>query len=254
MKRLFSSTVVLFLWVGLAFGGGRSPISMTEMPSGDVHGVNKQAAKEKVARMLGSDSFLESTPVIVRYEDRAALGAQAGGTGWLIRGMLQLQSREPISINSIVDGTTGRLVVAFNDSTGNWPAPSSEEYDLPGMLKQAGWVMNPEIPDTMQSTIVQVLESATQENGADPTDAGQVVVRPRRVSPRFPAKMVDGKLVPVEHTRVAWIVQVCGRQFQESRPRSPEGTASSASEFYFTERFFQLKDGSLSFASGFYMP
>jgi len=93
----------------------------------------------------------------------------------------------------------------------------------------------------VKSSVVDVLEAVCESMGVDPRETGQVVLRPRIVANKYPARLVEGKLVPERKPAVVWIVQVLGKFI----PDSPN---------YWTGILMLVDDATREIYRGTYMP
>lgn len=204
---------------------------------------------QKCMTLVGVDSYDTSSAKLVKYADAAPFGASAAGTGWLVLAEIELSdvggtARRPINV--LIDEPTGRVIAAYTDVHDGWVSSVLPSRDIEDIVDENGWDMGAEIPDDMQSSAIDAVREALRLEGFDPTNVGQVIARPRWITPRFPARLVDGVLEPIRSTQKVWVVQVCGTKTREVWTR--EG------EQYYSGKVVQLIDGSLEFAWAFYVP
>ena len=249
MLLALESTLCL---VADVFAGDHTPIRVAEVsaPLGDT-AINVAAAVASATTLMGSKTFTVSSTLPVRYQDSAPFGPDSAGTAWLVVGQFDFSGAktERIPVNLLIDSMTGRLVAAYTDSTGAWPpvtAPGAE-VTAAERCKMAGWKLAHEIPDTLHSTVPDVMSAVIRHDGVDPGNAGQMFLRPRWNTPRLPARTEGDKLVPLRGKEKVWIVQVFG--VSDSVPAPPPGV-----DWRTTERLIEVMDGSLKRMSAVHVP
>jgi hypothetical protein len=186
-----------------------------------------------------------AAPQRVKYEDQLSFGLAKRGAGWLLRYVVSIphdSARADIALNVIVDGTTGDFVAAYTDPNQTWFHGMMDSQDTEEVARMDGWVMGATAPDSMQSTAAEAILAAWEQFSIDPSCAGQVVLRPRWISARFPAREVDGKLVPIRPTEKVWLVQVCGTKLH------PQWSGDVL--VYDSGEIMQFRDGTLEYVRG----
>lgn len=226
-----------------------SPISIVEIESGTKSRLGTATVVARAVGIIGVSTIDVTTAKLVQYEDRASFGPFSSGTGWLLRADVRLSNEVDVvqlDLNVIIDDQTNCLVAAYTNPSDSWVPPVLESPSLDEILQSHGWNMGPEIPDSMVSTVADALSAAWKNEGLSPTQVGQLIARPRWISAQFPARFVNGEVVPIRPTERVWIIQVCGTKTSHTR--------TSDGDQYYSGRVVQLLDGTLEFAWGFPMP
>ena len=250
------SLATLFFTAGKAESDSSSgPISFTALEhQASVPQASTASSLAKGLRVVGLDSHDASSAKLVRYDDKASFGASASGTAWFLRASIELKSGDSV-VNGVLnvlidsrngDDTSGRVVAVYTDASQTWVAPVLTLPTLDEIIDTNGWSMGSEIPDSMQSSAVDAIREALKLEDLDLRNVGQVIARPRWITPQFPARLVDGEPVPVRPTQRVWIIQVCGTKIRD--------VYTPAGQQYYSGKVIQLVDGSLEFAWAFYVP
>ena len=196
----------------------------------------------------GLEGFETASAKRVHFSDRTPFGPPGKGEGWLVRSTVQV-SREDATVrfalNVVIDSTTGQVIVAYTDASETWVLPVRTPRNADELADRIGWSMGVGIPDSMESSAVDAIGAAWKEFGLDPTRVGQLIARPRWISAQFPAREVNGKLVPIRPTQRVWLIQVCGTKMNEM--------GSSNGLMYDTEKVMQFLDGSLTYVRGLFV-
>jgi hypothetical protein len=186
--------------------------------------------------------------VLVESEDQDPFGPPATSVAWMFQKVVDLRndaSVASVEVTILVDASSGSLLSAFTRARDKWLHSLEPEQD-PEEVVRNGWNTQDSLPAQMTSNVVQVLEAVWRE-GFDPGEAGQIVVRPRWVTARFPAREINGEFVSVRPEEKEWIVQILG---------TATGTLPGPGRTRVTSTgmIFRLADGSLEFLAGFLLP
>ena len=225
------------------------PISVVDVVDKRTLSVQPSSASANATAFVGAASFLPTSTKLVQYKDALPFGPIAEADGWLLRGNVQLShggALAEIVLNVIVDGTGGGIVAAYTDRNTSSVTPVLTGPDPIQVAGEDGWVMSATIPE-MQSSAIAVIERVWQDHGFDPREAGQVILRPRIISAKFPAQEVGGEFVPLRPTEKVWLIQVSGTKLHET-------TTTPTQPVYFTGKILQYRDDSLEYVRGFYVP
>lgn len=231
----------------LRTGPPRSPISITNAPASSKPPRLPLASAVDAAEMVaGSKVSSEAPGRLVQYEDRSPFGPSSRGTGWLLLFDIEVNGRDAstkLELNVLVDATSGRVVLAYTHPSGTWVYSLGESKDPEVAAAHDGWVMDSDVPDIMQSSGADAINATWKGDGIDPRTVGQIIARPRWISAKFPARKVDGQLIPIRPKEKVWLVQVCGAKL-------PVVGAYP----YCTGKVLQFRDGSLEYVGGIYLP
>jgi hypothetical protein len=228
-------------------GPGESPIQViadTRVPR-----ITAVSAASSAERMTSPRAVFTSAGTPVHYTDSSPFGPPSDGMGWLFRGPVEVFMENALAVltlNVVVDGVSGGIVAVFTDPAETWVLPTDPPRNPEVSTAMDGWVMGASIPDSMKSTAVEAVAEAWRKFGLDPRAVGQVVARPRWISARFPARRVNGEIVPIRPTEKVWIVQVCGTELNT--------TEAGDRVTYQTGKIMQFQDGSLKYMRGVYVP
>lgn len=144
-----------------------------------------------------------------------------------------------IALNVACDAETKELVCAFTDSSPRWAVSTLPPQDImTGFTRSGGWRVSPARYDSLRSSLTDILAAVWKDwGGLDLSTAGQVIIRPRFVTSRFPAREVEGTLVPLYPPSNVWIVEVLGTPIM--------ARAIAGEECWLTTLIAQLRDGDL---------
>lgn len=212
--------------------------------------VTSVSARTSAAGVAGVVIPGAETVVLVRYQDRLPFGLSEIGVGWTwnTRATISLgNTQAEVGISVIVDGSSGSVVAVYSDPAATWVLPVKTALDIEGIAAQDGWVMGAESPDSMESSAIDAIEEAWRQFGFDPRYVGQIIARPRWISAKYPARNVEGVLIPLRPTEKVWIVQVCGTRLHAER-------LFDGKLEYDTGEIMQFKDGSLEYIRGIFVP
>ena len=256
--RHFSTVTVILLSIGIAAatktletdlprGNARSPISIRQISRTDPIRATT-VVTERAQAVLGLDVAAIVSSGIVTVNDQHGFSENMiDRTAWLVQfeGVRVRNSRldweRVVDVNVVLDETDRRLLVAFTNPLDSWVEPAVPERDPEKEGARSGWTVSPLGNALVKSSVVEVLEAVSKSMGVDPSETGQIVLRPRFVANRYPAKLIEGVLVPEREPAVVWIVQVLGKYM----PDSPQ---------YWTGILMLVDDNTLEVYRGTYMP
>jgi hypothetical protein len=243
------SAVLASVWGSeIRTGPSESPIAVELDLRATTPSISVESAARRLAATIGLADSETASAKFVHFSDRTPFGPPGNGEGWLVRGTVQL-SREDATVrfalNVVIDSATGQVVVAYTDASETWVLPVRTPRNADELAERIGWNMGATLPDSMESSAVDAIGAAWKEFGFDPTHVGQLIARPRWISAQFPAREVNGKLVPIRPTQKVWLIQVCGTKMNEM--------GSSNELIYDTEKVMQFLDGSLTYVRGLFV-
>lgn len=225
------------------------PISFVEVAQARTPSPIALSASATAATIVGTETFSTGLAPAIEYDDLYPFGPVGKGRGWLLRDSVRV-SRESavvnLALNVIVDAPSSSVLVAYTDQINPMPAPVVTAPDPAEVAERDGWVMGADIPDHMQSTVIEVIEKVWIDHGFDPREVSRIIIRPRWISAKYPAREVGGVIVPLRPTEKVWLVQVSGKKMHESIVRGKL--------VYFTGKMLQYRDGSLEYLRGFLIP
>jgi hypothetical protein len=116
-----------------------------------------------------------------------------------------------VNVTLILD-EAGRLQCAFTDPKVEWVVSADGSYeDVETKARKNRMAARPLREDERcESSVADVLGALWSRRGIDPSEPGQLVLRPRFVSRGLPAKEVDGEWVPVPLPGPYWLAEIRG--------------------------------------------
>lgn len=234
-------------------GAGRSPVAwhssggVTEAERSRVVAVVRERVSQDVSGVqVDVGALTDSTPLGVSLEGRSLLRASVAGVR--LSGPAGASCRINVTVVLAVDGT--EPLVAYTESRPEWCLPWAdslvrEPSDALAEMASIRDVQALAASDRLESTLAEVLERAWRW-GVDPRSAGQIIVRPRRVSTTHPPAFRGDQYEPDLRTAPHWIVEALGAVFGQYDPtiRPP----------YFSGRLLILSDADPVPMQGCYFP
>lgn len=150
-----------------------------------------------------------------------------------------------LTMNVAFDASTQRVICAFTDSsTTNWVQGTLAPIDVEVRAAESGWVVETVSNGPLKSTLKDVLEATWKRFGVDPSKAGQIVIRPRFVTNRFPVEESTGdQRFPASNV---WLVEVLGTPTVQRK--------FGGEVHYLTTIVAQFRDGDLAMFPGMILP
>lgn len=226
---------------------GKSPIVTRPVASAVKSSVTSSNAAGMARRVLNARATIHGAPVLVDYEDKSSAGPPHSGIGWLTTATSTMASGADTAtadLNVLVDSKSGGIVAVYTNPGDHWVTSAIAPQDPEWVMRRVGWQMSTEIPAEMESSAIEAIEAAWREEGFNPRRVGQIIARPRWITPKFPARKVGGKIVPVRGTEKIWLVEICGVRLNDSE--------LNGRPFYDTGKIIQFRDGSLKLLGAVY--
>jgi hypothetical protein len=99
----------------------------------------------------------------VQFTDETPFGSTGVTVGWRFSSLVSVSQGDSvvnIELSVVVDGATGRVVVAYTAARDDWVLPSGRSQDPQGMAEVV-WDFESELPEHMESSAVDALASLT---------------------------------------------------------------------------------------------
>ena len=222
--------------------------------------ISPQQALDLSRKYLGRSDIAGSTPQLVDLTDRDTLGVRNVDR----RLYLTLFDSVPftrnfqddslaIDLHVGVDAESGQLAVAFTPAKAEWIEPMTPRRSADAVAVEAGWTMSAAPHDGMSSTLIEVLDAVFEQYGRVSIDAGQVVVRPRWIVQKFPARLEGETLIPIRPPSRAWLVHTMGELLiWGSSPQPRDGSPPKL--HYYTQCIALVADSTLVLCPCSYAP
>ena len=228
-------------------GQANSPLTVLEHD--EVVAIDAGLATRRAALYLGVDPASLGPATLVKCTDNVPLGPPSTTMAWVVQCSINIArggQTAHVLVNVFVDATSGRVNVISTKARETWVLPVLRSQNPEELAYLDGWDTESDVPEETESSIGSVLGALWAE-GVQPDAAGQVVLRPRWIRPRFPAALENGTLVPLRGRERVWLVQVCGTRIRDLT--GPGGAPAYASGI-----MIQFRDGSLEFIRSFLIP
>lgn len=161
---------------------------------------------------------------------------------------LVLNDREvTVDMDLVLDPDTRRLLAAFTPAKSQWVEPMLPTRDPEAEGEKDGWTVSPLAAHDVTSKVSDVLAKVLASQGIDLCEAGQIIIRPRWVSNKWPAVEKEGQMVPLRNPGPVWIVEILGTRTENHGSRAED-------EFYWTGQLILVDDETLEIYRGLYMP
>lgn len=168
-----------------------------------------------VTRAFGKAPLRPGLAVV--FEDKHPFGERTGAVpAWLFSDSVRVGAPgEVVDVVAVVD-SSGRLIAVYTLPKPVWVQPVGAVRDPEAEARSGWWRMSPATSDEFRLTVSDVLNVLSAKLGVEPSQPGQIVVRPRRVASLTPATVEDGVVKPMYPEGPAWIVEVLGMRVDES--------------------------------------
>lgn len=111
-----------------------------------------------------------------------------------------------IALSFALESSSERLLCAFTDPSPRWARSTEPTGDIEATM---GWKMYPAQYESLQSQVMDVIAVMWKTYSADPTNVGQLVLRPRYNKNDFRSLVLD---TPQSNV---WVVEVLGKFVME---------------------------------------
>lgn len=199
---------------GIRKGPGDSPLKWEK--SSEAVSIPQATAIVTAALSIGPVTIQPVTAELVQVTDRHPFGTAPKNTVWLIKyrsvRVNNPTNNEHVSVDLLVavEANDNRLLFATTLAKDEWVRPAIPPLDPESCAKEKGWAVSRAEADRFSTSIPEVLEALWGAFGVDPAEAAQVVLRPRHIVTKYPAKYEGDKLVPASKPSDVWIAQVLG--------------------------------------------
>lgn len=229
-------------------------------------------AKRAAAGYLGLAATSDRA-VYVQIADSARYGNVKGTVfyGWQLHysGIpvvnKNTRASSTVDLTVLIDGsigTNGRptkaLVAALTDiNPTTWLPPILPKRDYTQAMQDDGWTVERLQSTPLSSNVTQLFAALWANNGIDPAQAGQILLRPMQVSLALPAKRdSSGRLQPLRPTGIYWVALVTGTKthiISGPDPIAPS-PATTSDERYMTGLVALFNDIGQQSVRGIYLP
>ncbi|WP_126452900.1 hypothetical protein [Sulfuriflexus mobilis] len=170
-----------------------------------------------------------------------------------------------VNLTVLIDGSTGpdgrptkALVAAITDiNQATWLPPILPKRDYTQAMQDDGWQVD-RLPSTpLNSNATQLFAALWANNGIDPAQAGQILLRPMQVTLALPAKRdSSGRLQPLQPSGIYWIALVTGTKTHIITPPDSivPSPATTRDERYMTGLVALFSDIGQQSVRGVYLP
>lgn len=195
----------------LTSGPALSPVSFKAVESAKVSLAREFAPRRNILGVTKQPVSVK----LMQLEDQRPYGEIPQRMVWLaryeeVRVQTSDGSRGPavVALSLAFDASTNELLCAFTDPAPRWALPPHPPLNPETHTAKEGWGRAPAHYDELRSTVTEVLGVLWRRYGADPSKAGQIVLRPRFVSnPTFVKTEDRSPLYPPSNV---WVVEVLG--------------------------------------------
>ena len=229
MKSTIAFTTAAFLGIAVTTSWSAKPDSplswrtVSETPALDV-----SAARGRAATYLGVPDAQAVSYEVGRITDRNELGDPVSDRlayAFLFPSVPWERNFEgrvdagQVDLQVVVDARTGELILAFTPARSEWVERDNSPFrPLNDVAEENGWTLLPAAVPDLRSTIADVLQAAFAQYAPMIAEAGQIVIRPRWVEQKFPARLDGEILVPLRSPGLGWIVHTMGSVVGHSSP------------------------------------
>ncbi len=117
-----------------------------------------------------------------------------------------------VDLTVAFDRDTGQLLAAWTPSRPQWVQPAAEPvHDADSLYMSRVTFSRPARPESLTTGIPRVLAKLWRYS-VNPLVPGQVVLRPRLMVPRTPARREGGRIVPLLPAATRWVVTTYGHR------------------------------------------
>jgi hypothetical protein len=249
MRRL--AVVIAFLSVG-SFGNNSAAVS--ESPISWERRSGASPASAEVAKAADAASTWTGLPPdhtdFVRLTDRRPFGRLAESDAWLstfehVRITLERGKESYVTLYVAVSADTKEPFLAFTPASSVWPERTLPARDPKKAAEKNGWAVTP-VEGRVTGRVQHVLSVLNRNLGLDPAQCGQIILRPRYIANKWPAKTDDGERIPVLEPQNVWIFEILGTVILDNV--GPDGKQR------ITGMVGQILDKDLKFIRGISLP
>jgi len=191
------------------------------------------------SKILG-EAKQRSSMSLVLFHDERPYGGRADETAWLVAYDVPVPAPDQAAPANVMVfvliSLKGRVIAAFTEAAPIWVKSFWSNDDITSRAAES-WEFSPVDSDLLRSSIADVLGAVWRQDGVNPTQAGQITIRPRKFHRKITI-LTNGKQVrpPIEN---GWLVEVLGTNAGMNR----FGTAMSI-------HLIVLRDRDLEFSGG----
>lgn len=235
---------------GYDLGPPSSPVTIN--PDKDSARRMRRSTVEKAMNQLGLEESQPSSIDYALYSDQSPFGVAATNRPVFVLSYSHVPVNRAIeervtsvTVNLVFDAKTNELLAAFTNPRDRWVQPVYPARDPEEEAAKDGWTVASMPAAGPSSSVVAVLETVWNRFAIDPSQVGQIVLRPRMVANEHPSVEVNGQLQPVFGPRPVWIVHVLGTIVD--RPHSDPSS-------YWSGAIMQFDDRTLEFIRAVLLP
>lgn len=210
-------------------------------------------SKSETVSLLGEAEFQPTSTEFVRIADRYPFGNPGEQLVWLYE-YSRIIAEHPktgqslsLAVTIALENESRHIVTAFTPRREEkWVGSVIPLANLEEKAQTQGWIASPLREEELRSTIPEVLTALWRRFGINPAEAGEIILRPRRVRFLHPVRRVGDSLEVIPDPVTVWIVQVNGTLVLE---RSNMGKKQRL-----TTLIAQFTDGSLEYLPSLILP
>jgi len=232
--------------LGLLLASSTRPISAIPAQSPFSWSTVQDSDKRRPAaldeKLLGI-SKEPSSISLVAFHDERPYGGVADATAWLVRyshvPVPAPDGGAPAEVTVFVafHSTSNEILAAFTEAAPIWPK-SGWTSDAIAKRAATSWELFPPQVSTLQSSVVDVLRHAWKEAGGNPTQGGQITLRPRQFLRKVTIRDASGKPIPQSKAN-GWVVEILGKKIAANPAGGPVCT-----------QVYVYRDGDFEFSGG----
>ena len=222
-------------------GAAASPLSWKPIRSRREAASSPFAPRQRIANV----DLQESSVDLVHFNDDRPYSELKRRKAWIARyDSVPVHAKDGrgaiVSLSAAYDAETGNLVCAFTDAAPRWIRSRHKPIDIEArVMSSRGDSMAAADYESLRSTPAEVL-GALLDTFFEPFTAGQIILRPRFVTRKFPARRFEGNLIPTIPPSNSWIVEVLGMK--------------ADFEYGYATQVIQFRDDTLDMITGQPMP
>jgi hypothetical protein len=196
-----------------------SPITTEQAPVQ----IASRLEQPSVVNMIKSNTISGKAPVDVRISfitDEVELGFPIKNTvAWIasyrdVEIVNKSGKTSKVGLDVAYDVDNGEILLAYTHPRDEWVVPSLPIRDPEKEASKARWDVARAEPQSVSTDVIEVIQAIWNDIGLDPSEAGQIVLRPRIITCGFPRDPQTKKPLYVETP--VWIVDVRGIELMNS--------------------------------------
>jgi hypothetical protein len=238
---------------------GPSTVSVTTAPAESPFSWETVQASDKSGAFTPDEKILGATAhpssiALIDFRDERPYGDAAKERAWLVRyDAVKVPAPEGGSpaevLLFLVFRQSGGLLAAFTEAAPIWAKQGWNSEQINERAAEA-WEFFPPDYATLRSSVVEVLQVVWKREGVNPTQAGQITIRPRQFMQKGHVDTRTHKPIPQPKVN-GWMVEILGtlNGFSSGFPSSGS-TGGSRGGAPMNTHLVMFRDGDLVFSGG----